>query len=165
VLGIPPPEPSYWWAIGDWWEAIDLDGTPEEFEVAFAKAPKHTQNLFAAHWVISEVMNGALPQFFFNSTGILAPEAKQALTVVGLEESAKALERAIFELGQPYPKDRDQRLALMEPLYNSQRTEQEEALLDRLIDLTDDFLDGLGKGCKDYEPILAAYAARFSPEG
>ena len=163
MLGIQPPEPAYWWAIDDWWDSIDIYGTPDRFMQSFAQAPEYARHVFAAHWVVSEVKNGALPQFFYNSTGILAPEAQQALTVVGLKASAKALQSAMLALGEPYPRDTEVRMSLMASLYGTERSPTAEVLLDRMLDLTDDFLDGLGKGCKDFEPSLAAYAASFKP--
>ena len=158
VLGVRPREYAYWWAIGDWWDRIDLDLSPDDFLRAFAAAPEPVRNLVAAHCVISETMNGALPQFFYNSSGILAPEARQALQVVGLGESAVALHQAMLELGDPYPRDRERRIQLIEPLYSASLSDPDAAKLDRLIELTDAFLDGLGNGCRDFEPALARYA-------
>jgi hypothetical protein len=54
--------------------------------------------LYAAHWCISNVDNGGLLQFFWNSTGILAPEAREGFTIAGLKDLARVLEEASNEL-------------------------------------------------------------------
>lgn len=105
--------------------------------------------------------NGAIPQLFLNGSGILAPEAVVALKEIGFEESAGALDAAISEIGLPYPRDRDDRIRIVGPLYSKNRSSLEEALLDRLLELTDAFLDGLGESCRDFEPRMMVYADRY----
>lgn len=55
-------------------------------------------------------MNGGLRQFFFNTTGVLAPEAISGLDAVGMPHAAQVLERATRFFGTPYPRIRSERL-------------------------------------------------------
>ncbi len=161
LVGIPPPEPGYWWAIDPYWEEINIHGTSDEFLDSFGRVPELSQHVFAAHWVVFETMNGSFVQFFFNSTGILAPEGVTALRVIGLKDSAEALDLAVKLIGEPYPRERDERLAIVEPLYEKKLSPSDDALADRLVELSESFLDGLGKGCRDFEPITTRYADQF----
>ncbi len=51
-------------------------------------------------------MNGGLGQFFSNSTGVLAPEAAEAFTIIGMPKCADALFNAMKFFGETYPRDR-----------------------------------------------------------
>ena len=62
-----------------------------------------------------QVCNGGFCQFFFNSSGNLAPETALALRFLGAHEHRRLLERAMSVFGpRPYPTDfheRNERLA------------------------------------------------------
>jgi hypothetical protein len=161
LLGIPPSAPKYWWALEPFWDSIELGGTAKQFRGSFGKTPEHVQHLFAAHWAAREVMNGSLVQFFFNSSSMLAPEAVSALRAIGFQQSAQALDDAIRALGPSYPRNRPRRLQIIEPLYNNNLSSAQKALTNHLYAKSEDFLDGLGKRCKNFEPVMTAYAERF----
>jgi hypothetical protein len=61
--------------------------------------------LFAAKCCIDEIGNGGLLQLFFNSTGILVPEAIQGFTELGMPATADLLRTAARLFGTPYPRD------------------------------------------------------------
>ena len=65
--------------------------------------------MFAAHFCQSEVCNGGFDQFFWNSTGVLAPEAVEGFRQIGQSQVAALVESAMELLGSPYPRDRDER--------------------------------------------------------
>jgi hypothetical protein len=66
-------------------------------------------NLFTSHFCQSEVCNGGWLQFFMNSTGVLGPEAVKGFEHVGMPLLASVARQAVSKLGEPYPREREQR--------------------------------------------------------
>ena len=104
---------GYWDVLEPYWEKIDIYGEPADFLAAFNAVHERERTLFAAHWCESEVANGGFHQFFYNSTGVLAPEAAQAYRAVGLADVAAILEEAMSFFGSPYPRDRSDRMSAL----------------------------------------------------
>jgi len=52
-----------------------------------------------------EMLNGGVDQYFYNSSGELAPETVMALREAGLGKHAKALQDCVDMFGAPYPAD------------------------------------------------------------
>jgi len=100
---------SYWDLVDPYWEKISIYHGPERLDSDLTKAPRHVQVLFCVHWHNSEVCNGGFDQFFFNSTGVLAPQAVAGYRVLGRPDLAEMLEYAMRLLGKQYPRDLDQR--------------------------------------------------------
>lgn len=65
--------------------------------------------VLALWWTYAEVANGGLHQFFLNHTGYLLPEAIAGAELLGEMGLADDLRRASSYLGDPYPRDYDQR--------------------------------------------------------
>ncbi len=65
--------------------------------------------MFAAHSCQSEICNGGFDQFFWNSTGVLAPEAAEGFREIGQPQIAALIESAMDLVGSPYPRDREER--------------------------------------------------------
>jgi hypothetical protein len=84
---------AYWAIIEPIWQTIDISDGADVFLDTFFKAPQDAALLYAAHFCQSEVCNGGFFQFFFNSTGILAPEAVNGFRAIG---QYKITEWAIF---------------------------------------------------------------------
>ena len=97
---------EYWKLVEPIWDEISIREGPEKFLQDFAKAPERPRLLYAAHWAQSEAMNGGLGQFFYNRTGILAPEAVEAFRSIGMPQTAAVLLDAMTFFGDPYPRDR-----------------------------------------------------------
>jgi Domain of unknown function (DUF4375) len=112
---MPNPGERYWSLIEPYWRPLNRtwDEGPDEFLAKFAAVPPVVGNLYAAHWCQSEVCNGGLLQFFSNSTGLLAPEALNAFRVIGIDQWANILMKAMEFFGTPYPRDRAARRALL----------------------------------------------------
>lgn len=55
--------------------------------------------------------NGGLHQFFYNPTGVLAPEAIAGLEAIGASKAAAVVREAVTMLGQTYPRGREKRIA------------------------------------------------------
>jgi hypothetical protein len=81
----------------------------ERFLAEYQAAPKAPRTLLAAHWCMSEVSNGGFAQFFFNSTGVLAPEAVVAFRAIGMPNAADTIQAAMNSLGRPYRREREAR--------------------------------------------------------
>lgn len=105
---------SYWELVEPYWERANIYGDPDEFLSGFSTLPEVAQHLFAAHWTQSEVRNGGFTQFFWNPTGILAPEAALAFDAIHMPQSAAVVREAMGWLGEPYPRDREVRDRLIE---------------------------------------------------
>jgi hypothetical protein len=100
---------SYWDFIEPYWDVFDIYNGPEGFESSIRDAPRPAVFLYAAHFCQSEVHNGGFLQFFWNNTGVLAPEAIEGYSVIGMPTLASLLKEAAAALGTPYPRDRDDR--------------------------------------------------------
>ena len=97
-------EPS-WLRLNDTWSrGVD------EFLAESRKVSPRVLNLYAAHWCQSEVDNGGFHQFFYNTTGLLAPEAVGGFRAIGLLEWSALLSDAMAYFGTPYPRERAARL-------------------------------------------------------
>ena len=93
---------------------ISIYDSPEVFLTEYGAAEPVHQTVFAACRFQGEILNGGLAQFFGNSTGVLAPEAVQALEVLGMPRLAKKLREAMDWFGSPYPRERELRQAKLE---------------------------------------------------
>jgi hypothetical protein len=106
---------DYWSLVEPIWlplnESWDLE--PREFVRRFDSIRSGSRHLYAVQWCMSEIENGGLLQFFRNTTGILAPEAAAGLEAIGLGSAAQVLREAIGFFGEPYPRDRDARIAML----------------------------------------------------
>src|SRR2546428_5812727 len=103
------PGELYWSYVEPIWDRVSIYDGPEVFLDQVSKVSQVQKHLFAAHWCQSEVRNGGLHQFFSNDTGVLAPEAVDAFRMVGLEQCATALARAMSFFGNTYPRERSTR--------------------------------------------------------
>lgn len=91
-----------------WWTA-DIYEDIETYEGTLSEFSKPQRLIFAVVWYRSEVNNGGHDQFFFNSTGIVWPDALEALRTVGLEPFAEILSQAVARFSQPPSRERTAR--------------------------------------------------------
>ena len=92
------------------WDSISIYDGAATYLRQFRTARPEVGHLFAAHWCQSEVCNGGFHQFFYNSTGVLAPEALDGFRAMGLHEWARLLEEAMRFFGKSYPREREDRI-------------------------------------------------------
>src|SRR5262245_22080262 len=97
-------------------DAVEIHEGPQVFLRGFEKVPGPVGHLIAVWWCDSEVCNGGFHQFFSNSTGILAPEAAAGFRAIGLNDCAEIVEQAIEMFGEPYPRTRADREAVLATL-------------------------------------------------
>jgi hypothetical protein len=121
-LNMPDQIWSYWDLVGPIFTKIDID-SPSGYFASIAVVPRPLLLLYAAHLSLSEIRNGGLLQFFWNSTGLIAPEAADGFTAIGMPKIAALLTTAVNSLGSPYPRDRDDRWDAL--LVASGRSEQD----------------------------------------
>src|SRR5215204_4513255 len=90
------PGQRYWALVEPEWMRLNLswDDGPQEFIRQFQVTPIKASHLYAAHWCQSEVCNGGFHQFFYNTTGILAPESLNGFEAIGLRDWCETLRTA-----------------------------------------------------------------------
>lgn len=106
---------KYWAVLDAYWDALSID-SPHDFEHTFSQVPRPVGLLYAAHFCQSEVCNGGFTQFFWNSTGVLAPEAIEGFNAIGQVQVAAIVAQAVSLLGVPYPRNRADRWRALERL-------------------------------------------------
>jgi len=89
----------------------------ERFRGDCESAPEAYRNLFCGYWCKYEVDNGGLKQFFWNSTGIIAPEAVSAFKAAGLPKLAAVVRDSIAVFGPEFPRDRQARIKFIDERY------------------------------------------------
>ncbi len=107
---------GYWKLVDPICEAVSIYDGPEVFLHQYAAVPEASRVLFAAHWCQSEICNGGFDQFFFNSTGVLAPEAVEAFRKLGMPKVAALVEQAMSLFGPIYPRDRANRFDALDTI-------------------------------------------------
>ena len=84
-------EPVYW--------AVSIYDGVERYENDLANFSTEQRLVLAFHWYMCEVNNGGHDQFYFNSTGIVWPDALEAFTRLGLPEMAAIIIESVNRLG------------------------------------------------------------------
>jgi hypothetical protein len=100
---------SYWEVIEPLFSVIDTGNGPDAFSASIASVPRSSVLLFSAHMALAEVHNGGFLQLFWNNAGVLVPEAIEGFTTIGMPKMSTILQEATHPLGDPYPRDRDER--------------------------------------------------------
>ena len=154
---------GYWEHVEPFWETVSIYDGPEEFLLHFTEVPEHAAHLFALHWCASEICNGGFRQFFFNSTGVLAPEAVAGFRAIGMERTAVVVAAAMASFGEPYPRDREERQDALDALEPGDAGDGGDG---PFSDLDSQFYDLLGSENGGMEKAAERYAARFPvPDG
>ena len=145
---------GYWTLVDPIWEAVSIYDGPEVFLLQYTAAPEASRVLLAAHWCQSEICNGGFEQFFFNSTGVLAPEAVEAFRKIGMPQIASLIERAMSVFGTIYPRDRAARCAALDDICGASQNDGEA-----FGDLDDSFFVLIESEKGGFEAAADAYAA------
>lgn len=113
---------DYWTLVEPVWLPLNRswDDGPDEFVRLFRAIRTEIGHLYAGHWCQSEVCNGGLHQFFFNTTGLVAPEAVDGFRAIGATMWAEVLAEAMEMFGSPYPRVREVRLQFL-PMHQPRR--------------------------------------------
>ncbi|MEO6393675.1 MAG: DUF4375 domain-containing protein [Pyrinomonadaceae bacterium] len=146
------PGDLYWQAIEPIWDRISIYDGPTPFLKQIQCVQPYLRNLFAAHWCQSEVYKGGLHQFFWNSTGVLAPEAVEGFLALGLTDCAVILQEAMAVFGPTYSRERSERTEGLSLLLNE---DTEEEVLFKALDVR--FFAAIGLGCDRFCQAADAY--------
>jgi len=144
---------AYWQIVNQVWKKISIYHGEAVFVEEFMKADIKQRHLFAAHRCQSEVRNGGFHLFFWNSTGILAPEAVMAFGAIGMPNAAALIERAMMFFGSVYPRDRNKRI---ETLYAYAK--QNPKSRDPFDKMNDEFFKLLDEESGGFEAAADRYA-------
>ena len=148
---------DYWDRLGAAFDQVDIYNGADAFFAGFAPLPAPVQHLFAAHWCQSEVNNGGFDQFFFNSTGVLAPEAEAGFRAIGLTGVADIVREAMARFGAEYPREQEVREAAMDAI-PSDGGGAFGGKGRRFSDLDDRFYEAMAD--RDFQEAADAYAER-----
>ena len=101
------PDDTYWRLVGPIWKKVSIYYGGDVFLRGYAEISDKQKIVLSTHWAQSEIGNGGLRQFFWNSTGVLAPEAVQGFRALGMVRIASVIEEAMMFFESPYPRDRN----------------------------------------------------------
>jgi Domain of unknown function (DUF4375) len=121
-------ERSYWTLIEPHRDRVSIYDGPGAFLQEFKATPEPSRHLLAAHWCQSEICNGGFEQFFFNSTGVLAPEAVEGFHAIGLHVVASVVQQAMELLGAEYPRDREVRNEILDAVKDASNSNAFDSL-------------------------------------
>lgn len=116
-------ETEYSSKIKHLYEVVKIYGDVPSFLESIRDVPRPLLFLYAAHFCLSEVHNGGFLQLFWNSTGVLFPEAVDGYKALGMPKLASVFTSAAGCLGPSYPRNREDRWDAL--LLASGRTEDE----------------------------------------
>jgi Domain of unknown function (DUF4375) len=150
------PGERYWAFIEPFADDVSIFDGPEIFLRQFVRIPERARNLLAAHWCVAEVSNGGFHQFFFNSTGVLAPEAAAALNAMGLPLLGRLVATAMAVLGSDYPRDQDERQDRLDAL-----CPDDEDSPAKFESMNEEFYQLLATEGGGWESAADSYAARI----
>lgn len=87
--------------------------TPEEADAAFAGMGQAQADILLLHFFLAESFNGSAHQYFWNSSGTMAPQLAALLDRTGLPDHAAGLRQGMAVFPGPYPRDTDARREIM----------------------------------------------------
>jgi hypothetical protein len=108
---------DYWDEIEDCIEDVNIYDSVEEYLSDISSLPAKKKNLIVLHYLVSDVLNGGLLQYFVNSSGITAPEALEALDAIGQPHAKKLLFDAMAHFERVYPREQEARVHLFKNTY------------------------------------------------
>jgi hypothetical protein len=117
------PGQHYWKVLEPFWTCVSIYDGPDVFQEQFSLLPPRIAVLFAARWLHSEVRNGGFHQFFYNPTGVLAPESFLAFNKLKLDDAAEVIREAMGFFETPYPRDQEQRCVVLDSIPGKNRDE------------------------------------------
>lgn len=101
---------------------------------------REEKEAIALWWLEAETMNGALNQFYWNSSGDMALLARDGLRSLGMPITLAALESTLAYFGDTYPLDRDARMAALEVIEAQHGEEVFLPASQTIQDLPEDFV-------------------------
>lgn len=139
-------------AVADVWYRVSIYDGGEVFLRDLAAISEPKAHLLVAFWCDREVKNGGFLQLFWNSTGVLVPEAPAAYRALGLSAAAALFDAALGHFPVPYPRDRTTRQGTFTLLPDKDSRSQFERLDKAYYQLSMD---------RKFELSADAYAIRY----
>jgi hypothetical protein len=109
--------------IEPYWDKLNIYDDTITYLNDLEMLPFPVRHLLTVWRCDCEICNGGLNQLFFNSTGILAPEAVEGFRAIGLDECSCCIDSAMRQFGELYPRDREARMLLLAVLNAPARSE------------------------------------------
>lgn len=88
-------------------EKAILVGDLSSVKKKIQKLPEPLQVLAYIYTASGDLYNGGYLQYFYNSFGFMAPDVKASLIAIGDKATAKNFEKAMSEIGAPWPSSRE----------------------------------------------------------
>jgi Domain of unknown function (DUF4375) len=82
-------------------QKVKIHGDVQSFLASIKDLHRPSLLLYAAHFCLCEVHNGGFLQLFWNSTGVLFPEAVEGYRTLGMPKLAATFASAAALLGSP----------------------------------------------------------------
>lgn len=95
------------------WNCVDHYGPPDDVSARLKELPDAYRHIVVTFIFQAEMLNGSVEQFFFNSSGGLAPDVVLALRAMRLPKHAAAVQKAIDSFPKPFPRELGKRRAIM----------------------------------------------------
>jgi hypothetical protein len=127
------------------WDACNIYDSLSEYQKSLSPFSRPQRLLVAIQWYVAEVNNGGHDQFYFNSTGIVWPDAAAGFREVGLPEIAEIVEESSRRMGGA-SREREERWRQLDELKPN---------FDDLDDLFYELAKSLG-----VDPLMMEYARR-----
>jgi hypothetical protein len=108
-----PDEAKLDWLGYQLWDCIDHYGPPDDVSARLAALPPAYRHIAVTFIFQAEMLNGSVEQFFYNSSGTLAPDVLRALSLMRLPKHAFAVWHGIHMFPEPYPRDLEERRDIM----------------------------------------------------
>ncbi|MCL4795111.1 MAG: DUF4375 domain-containing protein [Bryobacteraceae bacterium] len=153
---MPNKFPHYTEAIALGEERIFADRDAEEYLASLAGVPPGIGWLFGADICQDEVVNGGFEQYFFGHGGLVAPEAVLGFEAIGQPSAALLLSKAMEKFGPEYPRDRLDRVSVLDDM-------DEEAAI-ALEELETLFIKQVKKENGGYKKAADRYAASLAAQ-
>lgn len=100
---------------------VSIYDGPQRYEDDLAKFSTEQRLVLAYHWYLSEVNNGGHDQFYYNSTGIVWPDALKAFREIGHSEVVAIIDASVNRLGgnpSLVTEERQEQLEQMNPNFD-----------------------------------------------
>ncbi len=81
------------------WMSVSAGGPKERYEIELEPFNNHQRSVFAILWLMSEVMNGGLYQFYTNPTGIVWEDALKGFELLGITRAHAIMKESTKRFG------------------------------------------------------------------
>jgi hypothetical protein len=151
---MPDKYPHYTEAIALGEEKVFADRDVEEYLASLSGVPPEIGWLFGADICQDEVVHDGFEQYFFGHGGLVAPEAVLGFEAIGQTSAALLLKGAMEKFGPEYPRDRLDRVAVLDDM-------DEEACI-ALEQLETMFIEQVKKEAGGYKKAVNRFAASLA---